>query len=235
MALTFSSVAAQGDGSPNAAYPEYTVSVSGTGSASGAPDIAYLELGVERINADVGAAFSEANSTIDAVIAAVVEAGVAREDIRTTNLSVYSESFGPAMPGDSSGGERNYRVSNIVRITVRDISTIEDVINAAVNAGANNVYGLNFGIADTASLEQDARVEAMDNARSRAQQLAELAGAELGEIIVVSEGGSGGFEPRLAAADSAFGLGGGSANASVEAGQLSVSVTLNVTFRLVYP
>lgn len=232
--LAATSVAAQDD---SADYPVDTITVSGIGSASGSPDMANIELGVENFNTDIGEAFSQTNTTLQAVIDAVVNAGVAREDIRTTGLSIFSrESFGAPMPTESGmAGEqiqREYSVANRIRVTVRDVSLLENVITAAITAGANNIFGPEFGFSDRAGLEQSARETAMANARERAQQLADLAGVSLGEIVIVNEG-QGGFNPfdvmNMSIAQEGMGGGG----AVIEPGQLSVTVGVQVTFRII--
>jgi uncharacterized protein len=215
---------------PGDGYPQNTITVTGSGSAFGSPDVANVEIGVERFNQDVAVAFSQANEAIEAVIAALVAVGVEREDIRTTGLYIYQER-GP-MPMIDSADEQppsRYTVSNQLRVTVRDIDLVADVINAAVEAGANNIYGLNFGIDDTTALETEARAEAIANANERAGQWAELIGAELGEVVVVSEALGAGFPNGAMLDRMATGLGGG---AVVEPGQLSVSIQVQVTYRI---
>lgn len=211
-------------------YPENTITVTGSGTASGAPDIANIEIGVEMVNENVGTAFADANATIQSVINAVVEAGVAREDVRTVGLNVYAQDRYPMSGEVTETPARDYRVSNQIRVTVRDIALIEAVIDAAVQAGANNIYGLNFGISDRDGLEQEARVNAMANAEARAAQLAEIVGAQLGEVIVVNES-FGGFGPFDVANYSMMGRA-ESGGAAIETGQLSVSVQVNVTYRI---
>lgn len=208
------------------------ITVTGTGSASGAPDIANLEVGVEVRNEDIATAFSETNSIIDGVISALVEVGVAREDIRTTGLNIYRDMYGsPMMNGTEMATPENgvYVVSNNVRITIRDTANVAEAINAAVASGATNIYGLNFGIDDRASLETAARADAVADARARAEELAALAGAELGDITVITEY-SGNVSPfdvlNLSTARQ------DSAGASIEPGQLSVTVQVQVTFRI---
>ena len=221
-------------------YPVDTITVTGTGSAAGTPDTATVEIGVETRNPDVSLAFDENNATVDAVISTLIEAGIAQEDIRTVSLGVYMERFpmGMGMPVPELYGEEGatepeatYVVHNLVRVVVRDISLVGDVISAAVDAGANNVYGLNFGIEDQTELEREARIEAMADAEARAAELAQLAGAELGQILVISEswGGAGPFDLYNMAE---MGMGGGGGAASIEPGQLSVMVQVQVTFRI---
>jgi uncharacterized protein YggE len=214
-----------------------TITVTGTGTATGSPDIANIEIGVEVRDPNVSTAFSQANASMDAVIAAVTEAGVAPEDVRTINLSVYQErmpstmemapnSSGPAQPAFDS----TFVVSNMARITVRNIDNVGTVIDAAVNAGATNIFGLTFGIDNRDELDSLARADAMDDARARAEELAALAGAELGEVMMIQEGYGGGSPFDLVNISAAeMGRGGG---ASIEPGQLSVQTQLTVTFRI---
>ena len=213
-------------------YPVDTISVSGSGSAAGVPDIATVEIGVETRNDDVSLAFAENSATIDAVIGALVDAGIAREDIRTSGLNIYLERYpigmgGPEGPQDFSS---TFVVNNLVRVVVRDTGAVGEVLSAAVEAGANNIYGLTFGIEDQAGLESEARVEAMANAQARAAELAQIAGVDLGDVLVISEswGGSGPFDVRNLA-QAGYGGGGG---APIEPGQLSVVVEVQVTYRI---
>lgn len=224
-------LAAQEGTTVPAEYPVNTITVSGVGSAAGRPDIANLEMGVDMSGGDIAAVFSEVNTTIEQVIAAVVAAGVASEDIRTTGLDIFTEGpYGALDP--QAAQERVYRVSNRVRVTVRDTAAVSAVINAAVEAGANNLFGLTFGIDNRAALETQARAAAMEDARARAAELAALSGATLGEVIVVQEN-SGFFGPFDALRNLGNqGLGGGD-GATIEPGGLSVTVQLQVSFRMV--
>jgi len=202
-----------------------TITVTGSGEASGTPDVAYLSLGVEAIDADLSAAVTQADETMTAVVDAVQAAGIAPEDIQTVNYSVWSDSSGP---NGQSTGQLTYHLSNIVSITVRDTEAVQAVLNAALDAGANSIQNLSFGIQDSASLEQDARLQALDDAHQRASQIAEALGATLGDALIVVEGGSSFPGPRFDAA--AIGIGGGG---GIQQGQLSVSMQLQVTYALV--
>lgn len=232
-------VAAQGNGpggGPGTGagmYPVDTITVSGTGSASSTPDLANVEIGVQTTNADIAAAFAETNSTLDAVIEAIIAAGVAREDVRTTGLDVFAqESFGGPAPESAGPNQRqfSYNVSNRVRVVVRDVALVEDVLTAAVGAGANQIFGLSFGISDTEQLRAEARLIAVERANANAEALAAAAGANVGEIIILEEssGGAGPFDARFMAE---AGIGGG--GAVIEPGQLSVNLTVTITYRLV--
>jgi len=207
--------------------PANSISVSGSGQASGTPDVAYINLGVDTVDPDVGAAVDNASTEMAAIIAAISDTGVEAKDIQTTNFNVYPEDR-----YDQNGqptGERVYHVQNSLTVTVRDISSVGTVIEAGLGAGADSINGLNFGIADTTTLEQEARVNAVADARQRAAQLAEAFGVSVGEPIIISEVTGGYFPPPipLLARDSAGGGG-----PQITPGQLQVNVQVNVTFAL---
>jgi uncharacterized protein YggE len=205
------------------------ITVTGAGSAKGAPDTVTIEIGVEQFNSDVREAFSAANATLRAVVEGVKTEGVADNDITTSNLSVFSTSrYNP-----SGVEERGFSVSNTVRVVLRDTSKIEAVIDAAINAGANQIYGLTFSLADDAELETEARAAAFESARARAQEIATLIGAELGDVIAVNESTDGSVLPfgRYDVSQAA-GMGGGG-GAFVEPGQSTVTIVLQVAFAIV--
>jgi len=161
-------------------------------------------------------------------MAALTAAGIADEDIQTTNYSLYAEQiYGDKGPEGIAG----YRISNQVNVKIRDISRVGDVLGAVTEAGANAIYGVNFSVADPAALEAEARAQAMEDAAKRAASLAELGNVTLGDVKVISEVvgqpvmplgmGGGGFAMEQAA--SAPGI---------SPGQLSYQVQVQVTYNI---
>lgn len=207
-----------------ASYPADTITVQGSGSASGAPDVAYITLGMELRDPDVGAAVAAVNDGMAQVTDAIAAAGVALEDIQTVNFNVWSEE---TYTDQGPSGEFTYRVSSQVRATVRDISLVQAVLDAAIGAGANSIGGLNFGIDDSAALEQDARLAAIGDANQRAQAIADAIGVTLGDPVRVTEQRSG--SPVYA--ELAYGLGGG--GGGISEGQLSVTSVIEVEYAIV--
>ncbi len=207
--------------------PANTITVSGFGDANGVPDIAYVNLGINIANADVGQAVNDANAAIQAVEDAVKALGVAEQDIQTSAFNVWPEERYDPSTGMSTG-QRTFHVDSMLMVTVRDLSQTSAVIEAALNAGANSVQGLSFGIEDTSALESQARTAAVENARVRAQELAQATGVSLGDPIIVTEvSGYGPVYPMLG------GGRGGADTASappINPGQLSVTVNVQVTF-----
>ena len=222
------------------------ISVSGHGEAEGKPDVARVTLGVETREKVASEATEKANQQMTSILAALRQNGVPDQDIRTQNFSINFEPEpdppGPypaeaearpapaGKPGSTEAaapGPRGfYRVSNTVVVTVRKLDALGALLGAATAAGANNVWGVQFDIEDPAKLEAEARDEAMAEARSRAEQLARLAGVTLGRVVSV--GDSGGGVNR----SDGYGYSMKAANVPVESGQLTISQDVQVVFSI---
>ncbi len=199
------------------------ITVVGMGEAAGQPDEARVTVGVDTFAKNVNVATAENEENIQAILAALQSEGITGDDIQTSNYSLWAEQlYGENGPEGIAG----YRVSNQVNVTIRDIEKVGDVITAAINAGANQIYGVNFTVADPIALEAEARQNAVNNARERAQSLAELSGVTLGDVQSVNE-----LYTQMNAP--VTGLGGGGemlAQSSISPGQLSYHVQVQVNF-----
>ena len=168
-----------------------TITVVGEGTVKIKPDIAQANIGVEVIRPTVKAASSGAKESMDAVLQALKEQGVDEKDIQTSGFSVWTERpYGPEGPSD----EVLYHVSNQVAVTIRDLDTVGTVLDAAIEAGANNIYGVTFSLDDPSQVESKAREKAVADAQAKARELATLNDVEVGDVVSVSEviGGRGG-------------------------------------------
>jgi uncharacterized protein YggE len=203
------------------------ISVSGTGDASGAPDLALLDLGVSTEGKTVKEARDAAATAMNGVNSAVKADGVADKDVQTRQFSIEPEYQYPDGKQELIG----FRVTNIVEVKVRDLDRVGEVIDDVAKAGGDvvQVQGLSFTIEKPEDLRAQARQEAMADARTRAEGLADLAGVKLGKPISVTESAVAPPTPRLAAAPA--GQGGGEAT-PIEAGELEVSVTVDVLFAI---
>ncbi|MBE0688560.1 MAG: SIMPL domain-containing protein, partial [Anaerolineae bacterium] len=148
--------------------------------------------------------------------------------IQTSNFNVFPEDRYNPSTGQPTG-ERIYHAVLGVNVVVRVVDDAGTVITTALDAGANSINGLSFGLADTAALEAQARDAAVANAKARAEQLAQAFGVSLGDVVAVSEGLSGGGFSAPVMRDMAVGSGGA---ANIVPGQLSVSVQVNVSFAI---
>jgi hypothetical protein len=237
-----------------------SITVVGRGEAMGKPDIARTSLGVEASASTVEEAMNQANAQMTAIMDAVKKLGIADKDIRTANFSIQVERpFQPPqpmpmpepMPGPARGTKgaagpppppaqpalppATYRVSNQVEITIRDVGKASRVLQTAVNAGANSVWSVSFGIDDTKPLEAQARDEAVADARTRAEALAKLAGLKLGPVISVSEViGRGPVEPMPMFRGDVVQAAkfGGAGSPPLEGGELTVGTSIEVIFGL---
>ena len=218
--LTLSSLAwAQGSANDN------TISVTGVGTVYAEPDMATFDVGVSALNEDVTVASEEVSSKVERILATLASLGVAEEDIRTVGINISPEQ------NYNCEGEltaTRFRVSNRVRVTVRDTAQLGTLLGRSVQAGANEVSNVRYTFADPKALEDRARERAMEAARDKAEQLASLAEVELGTPRRIVEQG-GGSQPmpqaRMMAAEAVSDM-------PVSAGQLSVSVSVQVDYAI---
>ena len=230
-AWTIAGCNAQGSDGEDASDTRKSISVSGFGEAAGTPDVASVDLGVETEAPDVAQAVEQSSETVEQVTQALIDAGIAETDIQSTRFNVWREEGFDRLTGQPTD-EVTYHVDSTVRIKVRDIDQVSRMIQTGLDAGANIVFSLTFGIDDSSELEAEARLLALDDARDRAQQLADALGLKLGEPQVVSE--LVGSVPFGAVAESALvrGLGGGGGGPPLSPGELSVGVQVDVLYEV---
>lgn len=204
-----------------------TISVSGNAEIILEPDIAYVSIGVHSEAESAKAAVATNNSQTQAVIDAIKAEGVDAKDIQTTNFSVYqSEKFAPT--GESLG--TYFMADNTVYVTIRDIGNIGAILDASINAGANNVYGITFDVEDKEAALAKGRDQAMLNAQEQAEELASAAGVTLGEVQTIGYYSS---APMPVYYDSKMaGVGGGGQSVPISPGQLNLSVSVSVVYAI---
>jgi uncharacterized protein YggE len=191
--------------------------------------MATVDLGVESEASDVSTAVDFSNEIVEQVTQALIDAGIASADIQSTQFNVWREEGFDRLTGQPTD-EITFHVDSTVRVKVRDIDQISSTIQTALDAGATNVFSLTFGIDDTAALEADARLQALDDAKDRAQQLADALGKTLGEPIIVSELVAGSALGALSEAAFFRGIGGGGGGPPLSPGELSVGVQVDVMY-----
>ncbi len=212
-----------------------TITVVGTGKASGAPDVAHVTVGVESQGPALQAVVDDNKTKMATLLAALKAQGIADKDIRTTNYNVFVENPQPPQPmvegaGKPAPGQLTYHVNNQVDVTVRDVAKLGDVLDKAVAAGANNVYGVTFSVDDPTKLQGMARANAIADAKTRAQDLAGLTGVTLGDVISVSEIISG--PTPVFAADVGVRSLAAPAAVPIQTGELEVTMNVQVTYAI---
>ena len=208
-----------------------TISVTGQGEVSAAPDVATLQLGTEFIADSVQAARTASATATQSMIDALLALEIPAADIGTSsvNISTVFDYQAQAVTG--------YRVSNRLTVRLRDLSSVGTVIDRVTEAGGDltRLRGVNFAIEDTDALEEQARAAAVADLTDKAEQLAELLEVEVGPAISIVEGG-GGFQPFR----ESFGLSPAAAYLESEptpvlAGDVQVTVTLDAVFAIADP
>ncbi len=202
-----------------------TISINGLGMASAPPDVALIQLGAETIHTDAAQAISDNTERMTAVMDVLKAMKVEDKDIQTVSYSMWIEQV-----YDREGqptGETRYHVVNHVRIRLRDLSKTGELLQKAMEAGANNVGGISFSVSDPEALQQKARDLAIADAQAKAKQLAAGLGAQLGPLRQVSEYGG-----IIAPSVPVFAEGGrgGGGSVPVSGGEFSVTVEIQVAF-----
>ncbi len=205
-----------------------TLTANGTGQVKLAPDIAYVTIGVRTQDRDAKAAVAANSEQSQELVDALLAFGVAEEDIQTTNFNIYS-SEDYSQPFETKP-PTVYVVENSVFVVVRELESIGDLLSTAVEAGANNIWGIQFDVSDKSAALSQARELAVAAARDQAEELAGFAEVELGQIVNINS--YGGFPQPL-------GVGGSGAVAyeaalavPVSPGMLTISVDVTIIFEI---
>jgi uncharacterized protein YggE len=207
-----------------------TLNLSAYGESKVAPDKATITLGVQTDAPTAEAAIRENANKMSRVIAALKRGGLTDREIQTSNLSlhpqyVYQENLPPRLTG--------YQASNQVIITVRELSRLGRIVDATVNAGADNVGGISFGIEDPTEAENAARLEAVRKVQAKADAYARATGYRVARLVTMSEGG--GYTPvpppmpMMARAEMANKF---DAVTQVSPGEMTVRVDVSATYEL---
>jgi hypothetical protein len=212
---------------PETEVDESTLAISGKGTATTVPDIVDIQLGVDALSDNPQGAVSENAAKMNAIMAVMEEMGIAPEDIQTIYYNMWVEDI-----YDQNGqltGEKRYRVTNQVNVRLRQLDQLGALLEDAIGAGATNINGITFGVADTTELEQTALQNAIANANEKATRIAGNLDMSLGKMINLSEGGF--YSPSVPYYGEKVGIGGG-AEVPISQGQFSVTVQVQVVYEL---
>lgn len=167
-----------------------TLTVVGTGSASVAPDVVHIHLGVQTRDRDVATAAADNDARLTRIRAALTALGVADPDMQLHGLTISIQTpFNPET--GQSGPPDGYIVDNNMAIALQDPRRQAEVLTAALAAGATNVLGVAHTLRDPEALATRARELALADARARAEQIAATTGVALGRPLSIQETASG--------------------------------------------
>jgi uncharacterized protein YggE len=211
----------------DAQFRATTLNISADGEVQAAPDMATITLGVTSDGATAQAAMASNASQMTAVTAALRRQGLADRDIQTSNLNLnpqyqYADKQPPRLTG--------YQASNQVTIRINDLAKLGPAIDAVVNAGANQVQGISFGLKNPQGPEDQARAKAAKALAAKADLYAMATGYHVSRLVTLSEGGGYAPQPvmpmamaRVAKADYAT---------PVSPGELTVRIQVSGTYEL---
>jgi len=205
------------------------ITVSGTGTAEIAPDMAIINLSVVE-QADTARDALDANtSAMSEVLEAMKGAGIEERDLQTAMFQIMpryeNKRKGQAYEQEIIG----YEVRNSLTVRVRDLTKLGSVLDRSVTLGVNQGGAVQFTNDDPSAAIEDARTKAMQNAIAKARLLTETAGIGLGAVLEINEHDAQPQPRAVARADMALAS---SAEVPIAAGENSYAVTVNVTWEL---
>jgi len=220
-----------------------TINVSGYGEAFSAPDIATFSFSVVSEKSTVAAAQTEATAKINVITTYLKQAGIEEKDIKTTDYSVYpqynytTEVCAAGYP--CTGGKqtlRGYEVRQTTTVKVRDTGKAGDLLSGVGEKGATEVSGLNFTFDDPNKLQNEAREDAITDAKEKAELLARQLGVKIVRVVSYSDNGN--YPMPYYGRDVAYGMGGAENQATkavapeLSIGENKVTSNVNITYEI---
>jgi len=208
-------------------YPR-EIMVSGEGKVYIIPDIATVNIGVENEGTDIAAIIKKNTEKMNAIIDDIKGLGIDEKDIKTTNYNLtpqynWTESEGRIFTG--------YKITNTILVKIRNFEKIGDVLSKSTERGANSIGNISFTIEDPEKIIQEAREKAIEQAKTKAESIAESSGLKLVKLLNVQEGYSPYYGTTYEKA-----TGGGIEAAApapqIQPGQQEVSTTVTLTYRV---
>jgi uncharacterized protein len=208
---------------------ERWVEVSGEASVDVAPDFARVTLGVTTTGKDAREAVAANAKAVNSLISLLKGEGVAAADIQTSTLSIAPQFSNTRSPSPTEQSITGYNVSDMVTVTVREISRLGSLIDKAVEVGANAMYGIAYGENDPSALLDKARPLAVADARRKAEIYASAGDAHVGRLMTLSE--QRGAQP-LPFARGAYVQSAAAAPTPIEAGENRLTISVTARFEL---
>ena len=216
----------------DATPPPPAIVVNGSAQVFVAPDEATVRLGIVRQAPTAQAAQDQASVVGKEILAAITKVGVPANQIQTARL-VLTPMYAPRGP-EARDAPRivSYNANNTVSVRVENLALVGPVIDAGLKAGANQVEGVQFGLRNDLPSREEAIKQAVQEARGKAQAMADALRVNLAEVLEATEGGisvvpfaEAGFASRMAVAAA-------DASTPVSPGQIQVNANVTVRFRI---
>jgi uncharacterized protein YggE len=203
--------------------------VNGEGKVSAVPDTATLSLGIEAEETSVAEAQAQASEAMDKVMNALKDNGLAEKDIQTQYFNIYQVTKWD--PETQEQVVTGYRVTNMVTAKIRNIDKVGTIIDAVVAAGGDltRINSIDFSIDDPSTYYEEARKEAMADAETKANQLAELAGIILGKPTYISESSN---SPLVVSRTGSEVKAAEAAETPISPGELEININIQIAYEI---
>ncbi len=206
--------------------PKNVMTVTGTAQIFASPDEAIVRLGVTQNAGTAQDAQSQANAVIQKLLTSLKSLGIPKENIQTSRMSL-SPIYTQARPGETPR-IASYQANDLLSIRVSDFSLVGKIVDAGTSAGINDVEGIDFELRNAREPRAKAYKEAVADARSKADAVAEALGVKIiGIYDVQTDGGVIAPQPRMMGMAKM-----GGAPTPVEPGQVEVNVTVTIRYQI---
>lgn len=217
----------------NAGVKENTLVVTGLGKVSIKPDVAYLTVGVQTMDKDAKKAQNDNKDVMNKVMNRLKSLKIEEKDIQTSAYNI--------LPRYNYDGNKEtlegYEVENMIRITVRNVETVGDVLDAVSKEGANRSNGISFGVIDTDAIYKEALEKAIDDAKGKADTMSKKAGMTVEKPLSIYEGNESNqvFRDELMRNNSALKMDMGEvagAGVPITAGELEIEANVTIVYKM---
>ncbi|OGE83888.1 MAG: hypothetical protein A3B10_02040 [Candidatus Doudnabacteria bacterium RIFCSPLOWO2_01_FULL_44_21] len=204
--------------------PDNTITMTAEGRVSSKPDLATTTVGVISRAQTAKLAQDDNNKKVSQILEAIKKLGVADADIVTSNFSIYPTLDYTNGRNDINGYEANQTLTIKIHNVDESAETLNQVLDSALTSGSNQLQGVYFSFEDPDGLKQEARKQAIEKAKQKAQELGDATGLRIGRIVSISE--DSGYPPYPVPYALEGKGGGGDADVSVGSQDITVNVTL---------
>lgn len=218
----------------NTASTTNTVSFSGEGKVTAKPDVALIDLAIVTDAPTSKAAQDQNSAKSKSLTEFLSKQGIDEKDIKTTSYNIYPQYYYPPYPTAEVRVPKitGYQVNQSVQVKIRDLAKADKILDGVVSAGVNQINNFQLTIDDPEKLKEEARAQAIKDAKAKAEKLEDQLDIDLGRIINFSEN-TGGYPVPVfydKAMDSRGGMGGG--GPSIPTGENEINVSVSITYQI---
>jgi uncharacterized protein len=176
-----------------------TIAMTGHGEVRAVPDVAQISFGVTSYDKTARAALTTNTKAMQDLITALTSSAIDKKDMSTSNFNVGPRYVNTSNDGSTPAQVGGYDVTNTITVNVRKVDSLGEILDKAVSAGSNQIYGISFSVSDADKKIDQARKDALADAKRKAELYAAAGGFTLGQVVSVSEGGGMGPQPMVMA------------------------------------